>query len=80
MRADRKSFSNSQTLAENPCQAPAEVATRAPVVIVMVLNDDQVIDVITGPQGILKGAAEGSTVICMSTINRDNLDVDGQGV
>jgi 3-hydroxyisobutyrate dehydrogenase-like beta-hydroxyacid dehydrogenase len=33
-----------------------------------------VIDVITGPQGILKSAAEGSTVICMSTINRDNLD------
>ena len=54
--------------------SPAEVATRAPVVIVMVLNDDQVIDVITGPQGILKGAAEGSTIICMSTINRDNLD------
>ncbi len=54
--------------------SPTEVATRAPVVIVMVLNDDQVIDVITGPQGILKGAAEGSTVICMSTINRDNLD------
>ena len=54
--------------------SPAEVATRAPVVIVMVLNDDQVIDVITGPQGILKGAGEGSTVICMSTINRDNLD------
>jgi 3-hydroxyisobutyrate dehydrogenase-like beta-hydroxyacid dehydrogenase len=54
--------------------SPAEVATRAPVVIVMVLNDDQVIDVITGSQGILKGAAEGSTVICMSTINRDNLD------
>ncbi len=54
--------------------SPAEMATRAPVVIVMVLNDDQVVDVITGPQGILKGAAEGSTVICMSTINRDNLD------
>jgi 3-hydroxyisobutyrate dehydrogenase-like beta-hydroxyacid dehydrogenase len=53
---------------------PAAVAARASVVIVMVLNDDQVIDVITGPQGILKGAAEGSTVICMSTINRDNLD------
>ena len=54
--------------------SPAEVAAHAPVVVVMVLNDDQVIDVITGPQGILKGAAEGSTVICMSTINRDNLD------
>jgi len=54
--------------------SPAEVAARASVVIVMVLNDDQVIEVISGPQGILKGAAEGSTVICMSTINRDNLD------
>jgi 3-hydroxyisobutyrate dehydrogenase-like beta-hydroxyacid dehydrogenase len=54
--------------------SPAAVARHAPVVIVMVLNDDQVIDVITGPQGVLKGAAEGSTVICMSTINRDNLD------
>jgi 3-hydroxyisobutyrate dehydrogenase-like beta-hydroxyacid dehydrogenase len=54
--------------------SPALMAARAPVVIVMVLNDDQVIDVITGLQGILKGAAEGSTVICMSTINRDNLD------
>ena len=54
--------------------SPAEIAARAPVVIVMVLNDDQVIEVITGPQGILKGAAEGSTVICMSTINRENLD------
>jgi 3-hydroxyisobutyrate dehydrogenase-like beta-hydroxyacid dehydrogenase len=54
--------------------SPSEMAARAPVVIVMVLNDDQVIEVITGPQGILKGAAAGSTVICMSTINRDNLD------
>jgi 3-hydroxyisobutyrate dehydrogenase-like beta-hydroxyacid dehydrogenase len=54
--------------------SPAEMAARAPVVIVMVLNDDQVIEVITGPQGILKGAAAGSTVICMSTINRDTLD------
>ena len=58
----------------NSVPSPAEVAAHASVVIVMVLNDDQVIEVISGPQGILKGAAEGSTVICMSTINRDNLD------
>ena len=56
------------------CESPAEVARHVPVVIVMVLNDQQVIDVITGPSGILSGAAEGSTVICMSTINRENLD------
>ena len=56
------------------CESPAEAAKQAPVMIVMVLNDDQVIEVVTGPRGILKGAAEGSTVICMSTINRENLD------
>lgn len=54
--------------------SPAEVAAKASTVIVMVLNDDQVIEVITGPEGILKGVGEGSTVICMSTINRDNLE------
>ena len=54
--------------------SPADVAAHAPVVIVMVLNDDQVIEVIDGSGGILRGAAEGSTVICMSTINRENLD------
>jgi 3-hydroxyisobutyrate dehydrogenase-like beta-hydroxyacid dehydrogenase len=53
---------------------PADIARHAPVVIVMVLNDEQVIDVITGPRGILQGAPEGRTVVCMSTINRDNLD------
>jgi len=62
------------SLGGKPLSSPAEVAARAPVIIVMVLNDDQVIEVITGQNGVLKGCAEGSTVICMSTINRDNLD------
>lgn len=55
--------------------SPAEVAKRSPVIIVMVLNDEQVIDAVTGSQGIVQGAPEGATVICMSTINRDNLDL-----
>jgi L-threonate 2-dehydrogenase len=63
-----------ETLGGKPVASPAEVAAHATVVIVMVLNDEQVIEVIQGPHGILKGAVEGSTVICMSTINRDNLD------
>ena len=66
-----------KALGGKPLSNPAEVASRAPVVMIMVLNDDQVIEVLTGSQGILKGAAKGSTVICMSTINRDNLDLDG---
>jgi 3-hydroxyisobutyrate dehydrogenase-like beta-hydroxyacid dehydrogenase len=54
--------------------SPADVAARAPVMIVMVLNDEQVIEVVSGPEGLLKRAAEGSTLIGMSTINRENLD------
>lgn len=54
--------------------SPAEVARQVPVVIVMVLNDAQVIDVIAGPKGILTAADEGSTIVCMSTINRESLD------
>jgi 3-hydroxyisobutyrate dehydrogenase-like beta-hydroxyacid dehydrogenase len=53
--------------------SPAEVAERASTLIVMVLNDQQVIEVINGHQGYLQTAGQGSTVICMSTINRDNL-------
>ncbi len=51
----------------------AEVAKDSHTVIVMVLNDQQVIDVITGSSGVLEGINPGSNVICMSTINRDNL-------
>lgn len=55
--------------------SPAEVTRQTDVVIVMVLNDEQVIDVVCGAGGILEGAAPGGTVICMSTINRSNLEM-----
>jgi 3-hydroxyisobutyrate dehydrogenase-like beta-hydroxyacid dehydrogenase len=54
---------------------PAEVARHADTVIIMVLNDEQVVDVVSGVGGILEGAAPGGTVICMSTINRSNLEM-----
>lgn len=54
---------------------PAEVARRSEIIIVMVLNDEQVKEVVLGSEGILQGAVAGSTVICMSTINRSNLDL-----
>lgn len=53
---------------------PAQVARRAQTLIVIVLNDEQVIEVVTGHNGVLEGASAGSTVICMSTINRRNLE------
>jgi len=53
---------------------PAKVASSADTVIVLVLNDSQVIDVVTGAGGILEGTSADSTVICMSTINRSNLE------
>jgi 3-hydroxyisobutyrate dehydrogenase len=39
----------------------------------MVLNDEQVIEVTLGAQGLLKGTKLGSTIICMSTINRSSI-------
>ena len=55
--------------------SPAEVAAQANIVIVLVLNDSQVIEVVTGATGILSGASADSIVICMSTINRSNLEM-----
>ncbi|MCF8106418.1 MAG: NAD(P)-dependent oxidoreductase [Desulfohalobiaceae bacterium] len=53
--------------------SPAEVAKESDMIIVIVLNDQQVLDVINGSQGILQSARPGTLVICMSTINRENL-------
>jgi len=55
--------------------SPAQVAENCSIVIVLVLNDQQVIEVITGDTGILKGIKPGSTIIGMSTINRSNLEI-----
>ena len=49
------------------------VAQKAKTVIVFVLNDQQVIETITGPNGVLEGCNDSSLVICMATIDRDNL-------
>jgi len=51
---------------------PAAVARNVETIIIMVLNDPQVIEVITGPNGILEGTHEGLKVIAMSTIRREN--------
>jgi 3-hydroxyisobutyrate dehydrogenase len=56
-----------------PVENPAQAAAEADTVLVLVLNDEQVIDVVTGPDGVLAGATIESTVICMSTINRDTV-------
>ena len=53
---------------------PREVAQQASTVIVFVLNDPQVIEVVTGTDGALAGCGADSIIICMSTINRDNLE------
>jgi len=53
---------------------PGKVAQRAKIVLVMVLNDEQVTEVISGSKGILNKAIPGSIIICMSTINRSTLE------
>jgi 3-hydroxyisobutyrate dehydrogenase-like beta-hydroxyacid dehydrogenase len=51
-----------------------EVAEKSGKVIVYVLNDQQVIEVVTGPDGILEGCHKETRVICMSTIDKKNLE------
>lgn len=53
---------------------PKMVAQEADTVLILVLNDEQVIEVIRGKNGVLDGANASSTVIVMSTINRKNLE------
>ena len=63
-----------QSLGGVHMENPAKVAAEVENVIVIVLNDEQVKDVVAGKYGILAGASSGATVICMSTINRSNLE------
>jgi 3-hydroxyisobutyrate dehydrogenase-like beta-hydroxyacid dehydrogenase len=51
-----------------------EVAKMAGTVIVYVLNDQQVIEVVTGASGILEGCHRQTKVICMSTIDKGNAE------
>ncbi|MFE9577916.1 NAD(P)-dependent oxidoreductase [Nocardia sp. NPDC006044] len=48
---------------------PAEVADRASIISVAVVDDAQVRDVVTGPEGILRSAAPGTVVAVHSTIS-----------
>jgi 3-hydroxyisobutyrate dehydrogenase len=47
----------------------ADVAGRSDVVVVCVPNSPQVVEVVTGPGGVLEGIAPGATIIDMSTID-----------
>jgi 3-hydroxyisobutyrate dehydrogenase len=51
--------------------SPAEVATDAAVISVMVQNDEQVRAVLTGPDGILTTARPGTVVAIHSTVEAD---------
>ena len=48
--------------------SPKEVAESSDVIVVMVINDRQTIDVVTGDDGILDGARPGTTVVLCSSL------------
>ena len=56
-----------------PVAAPREVARRSKVIIVLVLDDEQVNEVFSGKDGILKEENPGAIAICMSTITREKV-------
>ena len=49
-------------------QRPADVASAADVTVLMVVNDQQVREVITGENGLLEGLQPNGTIVIMSTI------------
>lgn len=51
--------------------SPAELAERATVISLMVRDDDQVRQVVSGPDGILSTASKGTVVIIHSTVEAD---------
>ena len=55
-------------------QNPAAVGHSSETVLILVLNDSQVEAVITGNNALLDATSKPSLVICMSTINRSNLE------
>jgi len=55
-------------------RTPREIARRASVIMVMVLDDAQVIEVVHGENGILSEVKNGATVICMSTIHQHTIE------
>jgi 3-hydroxyisobutyrate dehydrogenase len=61
-----------QSIGGEAASHPKEVAQKAETVIVLVLNDAQVLEVVTGSNSILEGAGKNSMVIGMATINREN--------
>ena len=54
------------------CATPAEVARRSDIVVSMVVDGEQVAAVLTGEQGVLRGAAEGLLCVDMSTIGSED--------
>ena len=48
--------------------SPKEVAESSDVVVVMVINDRQTIDVVTGDDGILDGTRPGTVVVLCSSL------------
>jgi len=57
-----------------PKSNPEAVAWEVQTILIMVLNDAQLIEVVTGRNGLLQGIQPDSTIVCMSTVNRHNLE------
>ncbi len=58
--------------------SPADLAATAKVIAVAVVNDAQVLDVLTGAEGLLPVARPGTTVILLSTVSTGCLETAGR--
>lgn len=71
----KEKVSEFEKLGGIPLSSPISISKRVSIIMVIVLDDEQVIEVVTGNEGIIMGDISGVTIICMSTINRSNLEL-----
>ncbi len=58
--------------------SPDKLAEKVNIILIMVLNDSQVEQVISGDEGLLKTSNPGTVIVCMSTINRATLEAQAR--
>jgi 3-hydroxyisobutyrate dehydrogenase-like beta-hydroxyacid dehydrogenase len=55
------------------CTSPAEAAARSDVVLTMLADDDAVLSVWAGPNGLIAGARPGTVLVDLSTVKPDTI-------
>ena len=72
-RTPERAAALARVLGCDTCASPAEAAARADIVLTMLADDDAVLSVWRGPNGLLAGARPGTVLVDLSTVTPDTI-------